>query len=492
MRNTLATLALAAVPALLLSACNGSTTAGGPGVAALPNVPATAHHSRAHHLDNGPQDLHAGGADVPAYAYNLGNQPVGLYSQPQSPPGNGSLFYAAPTTGTIYYCLTSSTDGRKAFEGEGDSAFPPTGPCAALGSTPTGFGGRQDPLDFVGSAVALASTECCTSGTPYYEGRLSGSETWGQPFEFPQIGAAIVYGYRPQDFSSNVKNIKLSTWTYCAIANGTISDWDDGAITADNGKSVTGGVSESITFYFRADSAASTYNFENHLNVVCNQTFSKPYNAPPYASPSRSAAWTFGVGNSWTGPGSSGDPNSRFVGETGDPGILAGIQTTAYSTGYVVGGYVKAANPKVAQAWLQSGAKGKKALFVTAAESKSLDAAFKGINASSIVYGEGSDGNPLGSSTPWCQLYIPTNDYDDPAKGAYPIVAVSYLLFYGNNNGVHVSDKEKLINFLESSSANKIANKLEYTPLSSGIETAVLNALNGTGGGSGSGNPCLQ
>lgn len=82
---------------------------------------------------------------------------------------------------------------------------------------------------------------------------------------------------------------------------------------------------------------------------------------------------------------------------------------------------------------------------MTATKKKTLDAAFKNVTASSIVYGEGSDGNPLASSTPWCQLYIPATTYVNPPKGAYPIVDVSYLLFYGNNNGVHVSDKEALI-----------------------------------------------
>jgi len=71
-------------------------------------------------------------------------------------PGQGSLFYSAPTQG---YCLTSSTDGRKAFYEYGDSGFPPTGPCAPLGSAATGSGGLQDPLDFAASAVALTSTE---------------------------------------------------------------------------------------------------------------------------------------------------------------------------------------------------------------------------------------------------------------------------------------------------------------------------------------------
>ncbi len=454
-----------------------------------PNSPAiVGRHGRIRHADDGPQDLHAGGADVPGIAYNLGNQPVGYYYESQSPPAQGSLFYSYGGTGTIYYCITNSTDGRHAFEGYDDSGYPPTGPCAPLGDTATGFGGRQDPLDFVGTATALPSTECCGTDSPYYENRDEGSVTWGQPFEFPQIGAVIVYGYRPQDFKANVAKIKLSTWTYCAIANGTISNWDDPAITADNGKSVTGGNSETITFYFRSDSAASTYNYTNHLNTACNVTFKPPYNKAPYGSPSRSAAWTFGVSSTWPGPGSSNDPNSNYVGENGDPGILAGIQTTPYSTGYVVGGYVKQANPKVGQAELQSGQTGKKAVFVSPTDKAAVAKAFSNLTASDITYGGGSDGNPLGSTTPWCQLYIPYSYYVAPAKGAYPIVAVSYLLFYGQNNGVHTADKTTLIKFLESSNANKITNKLEYVALSKSIESAVISALNG----SGSQTACLQ
>lgn len=483
MNKPLATLALAAVPGLLLAGCNGG--AGGSGIAALPNTPATAQH-RVRHLDSGSQDLHAGGADMPGYAYNLGVQPAGYYYNSQPGPGAGSLFFAAPTTGTTYYCITGSTDGRKAFEGEGDSGFPPTGPCAQLGQSVTGFGGRQDPLDFVGSAVALASTECCASGTPYYDGRLSGSVTWGQPFEFPQIGANIVFGYRPNDFG--VSSIKLSTWTYCAIANGTVTDWNDPAVTHDNGTSVTGGTSQTILFYFRSDGGATTFDLQNHLNSACNVTWPAPYNQYPYQGGGRSAAWTFGVNSAWEGPGSSGDPNPNFAGEVGDPGIIASIQATAYSTGYVTGGYVKSASPKVGQAWLQNGAKKGHPIFVNPANRTTLVKAFAKVGASSIEYGMGNDGNPLGSSTPWCQLFIPTNDYVSPPKASYPIVGISYLLFYGQNNGVHLSDKQKLINYLESTQANKVIDKLEYIPLSKSIRAAVINAFKGNS----SQTACLQ
>jgi ABC-type phosphate transport system substrate-binding protein len=481
MRKTLATFALAGLYVLALSACNGNSAGGGPGVSALPNTaPATEHRGRGHRDDTGPQSLHSGGADFPAYAYNLEVQPVGSYNQTQSPPGAGSLFATAPTTGTIYYCINNSGDGRKAFEGEGDSQFPPTGPCAALAASPTGFGGRQDPLDFVGTATALASTECCASGTPYFDGRLEGTETWGQPFEFPQIAGLISFPFVASNFA--VSTIKFSTWTYCAISNGTVSNWNDPAITADNGgTSVTGGVSEPITFYFRSDSSGTTFNFENALDNQCNITFKAPYNSAPYGSPSRSAAWTFGVGNTWAGPGSSGDPNPNFIGESGAPNILAEVQTTPFSTGYLEGSYAAAATkPKVAQAELQNGySKKKGAEFVAATSHGALVNAVASITTGDIQYGLGSDGNSLNSTTPWCQLDIPANDFATPPAKTYPIIAVSYLLFYGQNNGLHTADKITLINYLESTKANKLLKTFEYTNLSTGIETAAINALNG-------------
>ncbi|MBV8344707.1 MAG: substrate-binding domain-containing protein [Candidatus Eremiobacteraeota bacterium] len=475
MKKSLVTLALAAVPALVLSACNGGGS-GTSAVAPLPNAPQLANHGRAHPNDNGTQDLHAGGADFPGYAYNLDSQPVGLYSQPQSPPAGGSLFYAVPTKGTIYYCITGSTYGRAEFIQNNGTA---TTACAALGQAATGFGGRQDPLDFVASSVGLKSSEYTT----YKSNRESGSVQWGEPFEFPQIGGPIVIPFRPSDFA--VSQIKLSTWTYCAIANGTVSDWNDGAITADNGgTSVTGGVSQTIKFFFRGDGGGTTYAFENHLNTVCNVSFKSPYSKPPYGGNGRSAAWAFGVGTTWAGPGSSGDPDPNFVGEQGDPGIVNAVQTTAFGTGYVTGAYVRAGtSPRLAQALLQNGTnRTGAAVFTDPTNKKQVVAALKRVTARAITYGEGSDGQPLGTSAPWCVLYVDPKNFVNPPKGAYPIVTISYLLFYGQNNGVHTADKKTLVKWLQGKAANTVTNRLEYAPMSSGIETAVLAALNGNGG----------
>ncbi len=294
-----------------------------------------------------------------------------------------------------------------------------------------------------------------------------------------------MFGYVAKNFS--VAKIQLSTWSYCALSNGTISDWNDPAITADNGQSVTGGNAEPVTFYFRSDSASSTTEFTNHLNVKCNAKWKAPYNKAPYEGSGHSAAWTFGVNSTWPGPGSSGDPNSNYIGAVGDPGILNGIQTTNFATGYVVGGYVKPATPAVAQAILQNGQKGKTPIWVDPTNKKAVTDAFKKVTAANIQYGEGSDGVPLGTSRPECVLYIDPKNFVSPPSHAYPIVGISYLLFYGQNNGVHTSDKIALIKFLESSKAVTIVKKLEYTPLASSVRKAVLSVL--TGGTNG---PCVQ
>jgi hypothetical protein len=53
-------------------------------------------------------------------------------------------------------------------------------------------------------------------------------------------------------------------------------------------------------------------------------------------------------------------------------------------------------------------------------------------------------------------------------------------LFYGNNNGVHVPDKKKLINTVTSTPANGLLTPIEYTPLASSVHMAIKIALKGT------------
>lgn len=476
MNKTLATLALVIVPAVIVTACNGNS--GGTGVSAIPNASGPAASQRGRTNPNAAVDLHAGGATFPAYGYNLGDQPVGTPGPGQPTPGPGSILagFDKAYSAVTYYCLTGSGFADAEFEDNNGTA---TMPCAALTATHTGFGAPRDPLDFIGSD-ALASTACCAAGTTYYEGRLTGKVTWGQPFELPTFGGPIVFPYNKASFTgiASTANLQLSTWTYCAISNGTISNWNDPAITADNGgKSVTGGVNETLDYYFRSDSSGTSYLFTNKLNTACNQTWHAPYNKAPYqqAGKGRTAAWTFGVNTQWPGPGSASDPNSRFTGENGDPGVIAGIQADKYGTGYAEGAWAAAAT--IAQTSLLDTSN---KVFVSPTNKTAVASALS--NATTITYGGGSDGNPLGSTAPWCQLYINPSTFVTPPAKAYPIVGLSYWLFYGQNHSIHVTLKKDLVYYISGPTANSLLAPLEYTPLAKSVHTAIRNALAGSAG----------
>jgi ABC-type phosphate transport system substrate-binding protein len=491
MRKTLAFLAWAAIPALLLSACNGNS-GGSSGMGSLPTAPTAGQHGRAHHNDTSAADLHAGGSDLPAYGYNLGDQPTGLYTSSQATPGPGSLLaYAAQQNAdgnSYYYCTSSSGYGRKEFTGAQDVG---SDACAALGSTATGFGGRGDPIDFAGSDP-MSSTDCCSGSTPYATNYAS---TYGQPFEFPTYGGPIVFPYINEGGNGltglGSDQLKLSTWTYCAIANGTVGYWDDAAITKDNGGTPVAG-HQPITFYYRGDSSFVSYIFENKLNNSakgCNQTFKGAYIKPPYAGTGRSAAWTYGVTSlttlAWTGPTGTQNSGSTFTGETGDPGIIEAVQGIIgtgypYATGYAEGAWTAAASsPNVGQAALQNGP-----TFVSPTNPNAVANALKKANAGSILYGEGGDGNSLGSSTPWCQLYIPPSAYVNPPTGAYPIVGLGYFLFYGKNqsrgSSNHYTDLKNLIVDLDSTYWNNALPNLEYSPVPASTQKKIQKALVGS------------
>jgi ABC-type phosphate transport system substrate-binding protein len=474
MRNSLKIVLAAVVPALILSACNnqGSATPGTGG--ALPNMQSV--HSRP--MDTSANDLHAGGATFPAYAYNLGSQPTGLASGPQALPGAGSLFASAGTAGHIYYCLTGSGFGRGVFTGATPTLAPQT--CAALGQTAVGFGARVDPPDFVGSDVGMKSTDYAT----YRSVREPSSGTnYGEPFQFPAIGGPIIFGYRTEDFAKVAKTrMKLSQWTYCAIANGTVKNWADPAIVADNGGPLNvDNPSEAITFYYRSDSSGTSFLFQNHLATVCGSSWPAPYNAAPYQTASRNAAWTFGTATTWNGP-----TTAHFIGENGNPGVLAAIQAQAFSTGYVEGAYAKAATePTISQALLRNKAGNWIDPEVAVGVKNAL------ANAG-VTFAVGSDNKKIDHDTaPLCFMYVNPAGFANPTpSNAYPIVGVSYLMFYGNNHGVHIADKLKLINYMVSAAANTVVGGLEYSPLASTIQARVQAAVSGTGAYAGK--PCIK
>jgi ABC-type phosphate transport system substrate-binding protein len=193
------------------------------------------------------------------------------------------------------------------------------------------------------------------------------------------------------------------------------------------------------------------------------------------------------VNTTWPGPKGTQPSGSNFVGVSGNPGVLAGIQSTPWSTGYVEGAYAKSANPKVSQAALQNGSAGGNPIFVSATDRTAVIGALKNVTAANITFGGCSDGVACGSSRPECILYVDPSHFVSPASGNYPIVGFSYMMFYGQNNA-HSADDKTLIHYMTTAGANSIVNKLEYASLTASIHKAIIKALNGTKAKA----PCIQ
>jgi hypothetical protein len=176
-----------------------------------------------------------------------------------------------------------------------------------------------------------------------------------------------------------------------------------------------------------------------------------------------------------------------FSGASGNPGILQCIQGGTcgtsgfpYGTGYAEGAWAAAAgSPTVSQAALLNGKK-----FESPTNVKAVAEALKTATGDKIVYGEGADGISLGSSTPNCQLYIPPSAFVNPPNGAYPMVGLSYWLFYGKNQmragSNHFTDLKNAIAYLDSKAWSNALSALEYTPLPKSTHTRIQAALVGS------------
>jgi phosphate transport system substrate-binding protein len=468
-------IAAAAIPALLMAGCGGGGNAT-PAVNSINSPVANASRTAsAIQYDTSANDLHAGGATFPAAAYNGASQPVGSYFDTQALPTSNSLFATNNYKGSanVYYCLTGSGFGKSTYDGA--STTQATSPCAPLGASPTGFGGRVDPPDFAGSDQALLTTDYATY-LSVREGGVNGSGK-GEPFEMPSVAGPIVFPFNPSNFTlttnpttGKLNPIRLSRWTYCAIANGTVTDWNDAAITKDNkGVSVVGGVSTPITFVYRTDGSGTSYLFQNHLNTVCGSTWPAPYNKAPYQTSTRNALWGRGTGKNWLGP-----TTGNFIGENGNPGVIAEIQATNNATGYAEGAYVPlATSPSLMQSTLLNNSNA----WIAPTNTTAVNAA---VASMTPTMGGAPDGT-LSTTRPDCIFYIDPGTFANPtASNAYPIVGVSYLLAYPFGNGTHFSNVKKLLNYVASNAAGLLLAKQEYQAVPSAIRTNIQSAIQGT------------
>lgn len=124
----------------------------------------------------------------------------------------------------------------------------------------------------------------------------------GPAVNVPMVGGPIAIGYN----LPGITNLNLSAKNLAKIFSGSITNWNDPAITRDNpGTQLP---SLGIQAFHRSDGSGTTYNFTNYL-----------------VNDSKSD-WTFGTSKNWTAPGGQGAKGSQ--------GVAQGVKSTPGGIGY--------------------------------------------------------------------------------------------------------------------------------------------------------------
>ncbi|MEH2339762.1 substrate-binding domain-containing protein [Nostoc sp.] len=277
--------------------------------------------------------------------------------------GNGAgastvsaLFAALKSKFAFTYTANGSGAGLKAF-------FTQTPPA-----------GTPRPLAFAASDDPVAGTEKVTGGRGYVQ--------------VPVVSVGITLAFNTIGLPAG---LKLSRASYCGILNGSIKNWNDKSISADNGRQIA--LNLPIKVVHRADSSGSTFVLSSHLNAACK-------------TPGVPAAniWKGGVGTTvnWT---------STFLSATGGGKVGDVIASTKGAIGYVDN--ATRLTKKLPAALLRN-----KAGNYIAVSPASITAAIK--DGTVVTYGTNK------------QLTRIDNLTDPKSASAYPISGATYLLYYSD------------------------------------------------------------
>lgn len=293
-----------------------------------------------------------------------------------------------------------------------------TGVTAFLTQTPpSGTPTVSRPISFGSTTAPLTTSQL----------KVTGSPNSGPPIQVPTVAAAIALPYNPSGLNVPPGGLKLSRATYSAIFNGEITNWNDSRITADNGRQVSTGLP--IKVVVRSDSSGATLIFTSHLQT---------------ASPK----WSRGSGTTINWP-------STFLKVSGGSGIVNTVTANQGAIGY-------ADNPALSGTPLKAAVLQNKSGSYVAPTSAATSAALSGLTD--------TDSDPR---------IITINVPADPsASTAYPVVGLSYLLFYDVYQSAAVADGIKgFIPWAFSTAGDNIARNKGYAPLPEALQTTVNNLV---------------
>ncbi|MEH1863248.1 MAG: substrate-binding domain-containing protein [Nostoc sp.] len=290
--------------------------------------------------------------------------------------------------------------------------------------------------------VSFADTDDPITGTE----KLSTGSNTGTPIQVPVITYGVALAYNPTGLNVT-GGIKLSRATYLGIFNGTITNWNDAKIKADNGGRVISAVSKPIVVVRRSDNSANTFTLSSNLKAAFGATWNRGVGEI-------SIAQAGGIPNPLPANTVVWPANFQFA--SGSKGVATKIKTTAGAIGYVDNS-TRLANS------LQAAVLQNKAGTYNPISPTSIRNAFVGATD--------QDASPRR-----IKLVVT----DPTAANAYPLVSASYLLFDDKYANVKVANGIKgFIGWaLGTTTADNIATARGYAPLPAAIKTLSKGVVN--------------
>jgi phosphate transport system substrate-binding protein len=269
-----------------------------------------------------------------------------------------------------------------------------------------GVGSGGGKTQFIAGTVDFAGTDTLASATekPQLDSK------YGSWLYIPETAGGIALGYKVAGLSS----LKLSAATLAKIFAGTITKWNDPAITTDNG---TAGPNKDIQVYVRSDSSGTSGVFTQYLTAA----------AP----------------NDWKAGSTQQFPtNNGQIGKAGSDGVANAVAAADGSIGY---------------------------FEVSFAKERSIDtvsvknAAGQFVGPTSAAVREAIDDatvNPDGS------LALA---FTGPNPAAYPVSTVSYFLAPTKMDDKKGDNLKAFLTYVLSDAGQARAEPLSYAPLPSKV-----------------------
>ena len=272
-----------------------------------------------------------------------------------------------------------------------------------------GGGSGKGQTDLLNHLVDFAGSDSIPKNAASYVGGL---------LYFPTVVAPITMSYN----LPGVSKLTLSATTIAKIFNGTIKNWNDPAIAADNpGVSLP---SQAVTPVHRSDGSGTTSNFTKYLSKA----------AP--------IVWTLGHGNTVAWPGGQA--------ASGNPGVASVVKQTTGAVGYVDLSTAIATGLKVASIKNSAG-------NVVAPTLAGASAAADGAMVAADL------------------TYDPTNA---SGANAYPITSPTWILVYKTqSNATKTAILKAFLQYILTTGQTTIAQQDNYAPLPAALDQKALAQL---------------